>query len=119
MSSNKKVLIFGRSLNLAGIGACLMLNKVLNVEFIDLQDPGFLEYLSEINSDVILFDLGNPPSVLNFRLLQRQPGLLLIGVDPISNDVLIFRSQHSQVMSTDDLNQLISYQTNQPVFNGV
>ena len=119
MSYNKKVLIFGRSLNLAGIGACLMLNKALNVEFIDLQDPGFVQYLSDENSDVILFDLGNPPSALNFGLLQKQPGLLLIGVDPISNDVLILKSQRSQVRSTDDLNQLISYQTNQPEFNGI
>jgi len=114
----KRVLIFGKSLNLAGIGACLKLEKDVTVEFIDPQDQDAKQYLAELNSDVILFDLGDPPNDLDLRLLRKQPDLLLIGVDPSSDEVLILKGQCSRVMSTGELSQLISNQTAPHVKDG-
>ena len=107
----KTVLIFGKSLSLAGIGACLKLEKGLNVEFVDPQDLGVRQRLEEVNPDVILFDLWNPPNDLDLSLLRKQPDLLLIGLDPSKDEVLILKGQSNRVMSTGELSKLISNQT--------
>jgi len=107
----KRVLIFGRSLSLAGIGACLKREKGLNVAFIDPQDTEALQCLAEVNPDVILFDLGDPPNDLDLRLLRKQPDLLLIGVDPSSDEVLFLKGQSSRVVSADELRKLIANHT--------
>jgi hypothetical protein len=114
----KGVLIFGKSLSLAGIGACLKLDKGLNVEFVDPQDLHALQCLADMNLDTILFDSGNPPNDLDLRLLRKQPDLLLIGLDPSSDEVLILKGQCSRVMSTGELSQLILNQTDPHVKDG-
>ena len=104
----KRVLIFGKSLSLAGIGACLKLEKGLNVEFVDPQDPGVRQRLEEVNPDVILFDLGDPPSDLDLTLLHTKPGLLLLGVDASSDEVFVLKGLHNRVVSASELSKLIA-----------
>ena len=111
MSSVKSIVIFGRSLNLAGIGACLKKKQELDVLEIDPQDPDARKRLEEVTADVILFDLLDPPNDLDMALLRSKPGLLLIGVDPSSDEVLILKGQCSRVMTAGELSQLISNQT--------
>jgi hypothetical protein len=114
MSGNKRVLIFGRSLNLAGIGACLKLENGLIVEFVDSQDPGVRQRLEEVNPDVILFDLGNPPNDLDLALLYTKPGLLLLGVDASSDELFFLKGLHNRVVSAKELSKLIlNYQNGQ------
>ena len=111
MSSNKKVLIFGGSLNLAGIGACLMLEKGLDVVVVDPQSSFAKQLLAEANPEVILFDLSGPSNDLDMGLLRKRPDLLLIGVDASSDEVLVFRGQRSRVVTAAELSQLISNRT--------
>lgn len=108
MSVKKKVLIYGRSLNLEGIGVSLKLDGNLDVIVIELGEQNCLENL---NPEVILFDLAEPPKELNLALLRKQPGVLLIGVEPSSNEVLVLSGQRNRVLSTDELVQLISYRS--------
>ena len=103
----KSVLIFGRSLSLAGIGACLKLEKNLNVEFVNPQDPGARQRLEELNPDVILFDLGDPPNDLDFALLHTKPGLQLLGVDASSDEVFVLKGLHHRLVSAKELSKLI------------
>ena len=103
----KSVLIFGKSLSLAGIGACLKLEKGLNVEFVDPQDPVVRQRLEEVNPDVILFDLGDPPNDLDLTLLHTKPGLLLLGVDPSSDEVFVLKGLHNRVVTASELSKLI------------
>jgi hypothetical protein len=114
----KGVLIFGKSLSLAGIGACLKLEKGLNVEFVDPQDLHALQCLADMNLDTILFDSGNPPNDLDLRLLRKQPDLLLIGLDPSRDEVLILKGQSSRGMTTGESSKLISNQTEPNAMNG-
>ena len=111
MSENKKVLIYGRSLNLEGIGVSLKLEGNLDVIVVE---AGEQNCLHEINPEVVLFDLANPPKELNLALLRKQPGLLLIGVDPSSDEVLVLTGQRNRIVSACELAQLVSAQANQP-----
>ena len=111
MSFKKCVLIFGRSLNLAGIGACLKHVEGLDVLEIDPREPDARQRLEALTPEVILFDLLDPPNDLDMALLCSKPGLLLIGVDPSTDKVLILKGQCSSVMTVNELSQLISNQT--------
>jgi len=110
MSFKKSVVIFGRSLNLAGINACLQQDEGLDVLQIDPSDPDARLRLEALTPEVILFDLSDPPNDIDMVLLRNKPGLLLIGVDPSSDEVLILKGQCSSVMTAGELSQLISNQ---------
>ena len=111
MSCKNSVLIYGRSLNLAGMGACLKHVEGLDVLEIDPSDPDARLRLEVLTPEVILFDLADPPNDLDLAFFRRIPGLLLIGVDPSSDDVLILKGQCSKAMSVNALSQLITSET--------
>jgi len=108
MQVKKSVLIYGRSLSLAGIFACLELDEDLEVKSIDPHDSLAKQSLDEFNPETILFDLNDPPNDLDMDLLQQRPGLLLIGVDPSCDEVLVLKGQRSRVVTAGELSQLIS-----------
>ena len=111
MSEKKKVLIYGRSLNLEGIGVSLKLDGNLDVVVIE---PGEQNSLEDLNPDVVLFDLAEPHKDLNLALLRKQPGVLLIGVEPCSDEVLVLTGKRSKVVSVSELANLVSAQAIQP-----
>lgn len=108
MSVKKKVVIHGKSLNLEGIGVSLKLDGNLDVIVIE---PGELNSLEDLNPDVVLFDLAEPHKDLNLALLRKQPGVLLIGVEPSSDEVLVLTGKRNRVLSADELVQLISHRS--------
>jgi len=107
MTFKKSVLIFGNSLNLTGIGACLRLEEALDIVDIDPQDTNAKQRLEAMTPAVILFDLLNPPNDLDLALLRSKPRLLLIGVDPSSDEVLVLTGKRSKVFCAYELTQLI------------
>lgn len=111
MSDRKCVLICGRSLNLAGLAACLEQDESLDVVFIDPQDTNTRKHLEESGPEAVLFDLTNPPNGLDMGLLKKKPGLLLIGVDPSSDEVFVLKGQRSKVVTANELTKLISSHT--------
>jgi hypothetical protein len=111
MSAKRKVLIYGRSLYLAGISACLEPDEGLEGKFIDAHDSQAKQSLDEFNPETILFDLTDPPNDLDMDLLQQRPGLLLIGVDPSSDEVFVLKGQRSRAVTAGELSQLISNHT--------
>jgi|LSQX01.3.fsa_nt_gb hypothetical protein len=112
MSLNKKVLIYGRSLNLEGIGVSLKLEGNLDVVVVEADEQNCLQ---DNNPEVILFDLADPPKELNLALLRKQPGLLLIGVDPCRDEVLVLTGQRNKIVSACELAELVSAQEVQPI----
>lgn len=118
MSFKKTVLIYGKSLNLAGIGACLKHEEGLDVYEIDPRDTGARQRLEELTPGVILFDLSDPPNDLDMAFFHSKPGLLLIGVDPSSDDVLILTGKRSRVVTAGELSNLISNKTDTNVKKG-
>lgn len=111
MSEKKKVLIYGRSLNLEGIGVSLKLDGNLDVIVIE---PGEQNSLEDLKPEVVLFDLAEPPEELSLALLRKQPGVLLIGVEPCSDEVLVLTGKRSKVVSVSELANLVSAQAIQP-----
>ena len=111
MSVKKKVLIYGRSLNLKGIGVSLKLDGNLDVIVIE---PGEQKSLEDLNPEVVLFDLAEPPEELNLALLRKQPGVLLIGVEPSSDEVWVLTGKRNKIVSVSELTKLVSAHVVQP-----
>ena len=111
MSVKKKVMIYGRSLNLEGIGVSLKLDGNLDVIVIE---PGEQESLEDLKPEVVLFGLAEPPEELNLALLRKQPGVLLIGVEPCSDEVWVLTGKRNKIVSVSELAKLVSVRAIQP-----
>lgn len=107
MAVSKCVLVYGKSLNLAGIAASLRLNANLDVRLIDPQDPHAKTKLAACVPQTIIYDLTDLPADLDLKLLQDQPDILLIGVDPSCDEVLVLTGQRSRVMTAGELASLV------------
>jgi len=56
----------------------------------------------------IAVDLNSPPSDLDLTLLRARPDLLLVGVNPSSDEVLVLSGQLTRVLSGRELAGLVS-----------
>ena len=99
--------MYGNSLNMAGIVASLKADTILEVLCINLDSPDASQSLDENDLAAIVFDLGDPPLRLDITLLRDLPGLLLIGVDPSRDEMLVLSSQPEQALSVADLVKVI------------
>ena len=98
----RRVVLFGRSLILGTLGASLRHYPDLEVVSLSLPLPSAQE-LSALAPDVILFDMGSGRPEAAFSLLGTRPGLLLIGIDPSTNQALLFSGRQLRELSTQDL----------------
>ncbi len=108
MADYKCVLVYGRSLNLAGIAASLRLDADLDVHLIDPQAPQAKAELAAYDPQTIIYDLTDPPADLDLRLLQERPDILLIGVDPSSDEVLVLTGQRNRAVTAGELASLVA-----------
>lgn len=111
MAKRLQVIVYGKSLNMAGIAASLKAEAGLDVICIGSHTSNFWQSIDGINPVAIAFDLSDPAPGLDFRMLRGQPDLLLIGVDPCSDEMLVFSSHSTQAFSSADIVKLI-HQTN-------
>lgn len=79
---------------MAGIEASLRAHPGLEVCATRSLSRSDLDRLEAFAPDVIVFEVLAPHTGLDARLLRRQPGVRLIGVD-IENDTLLLLSCHS------------------------
>ncbi len=107
MEKRRRVAVYGSSLNMAGIVASLKADATLEVLCVNLDSPDARQSLDENDFAAILFDLSDPPLRLGFTLLRDRLGLLLIGVDPSTNEMLVLSSQPAQALSMADLVSVI------------
>ena len=87
MDSQPKVLFYGNSLVLAGVQATFKSDP--RVETIALDQPTTQKELLVLNPTVVVFDLGASESDFLLAQMQELPGLLLIGVDAETHEVLL------------------------------
>ena len=87
MDSQPKVLFYGNSLVLAGVQATL--KDYAGFEVIGLDTPASAGELLAFDPSVIVFDMGALEFEFLFAPMQQLPGVLLIGVDPESHEVLL------------------------------
>lgn len=103
----RRVVLYGKSVILGSVGASLRRYPDLEVIPLSSLCPT-LQELEEHTPDVILFDAeaGHPDAA--FALLETRPGLLLIGIDPSSNQVRLWSGRQLCELSTQDLVKVIS-----------
>jgi hypothetical protein len=107
LQQRKQVVVFGSSLNMAGIAASLKKDASLDIVCVDSHAPNARERLRDLLPAAIAFDLSDSSMNLDISLLQKKPGLLLIGVDPSSNEMLVLSSYLAQALSVKDLVEVI------------
>jgi hypothetical protein len=107
MEKRRRVAVCDNSLHMAGIVASLKADTTLEVLGIDLDSPGAQQSLDRNDLTTIVFDLSDPPLRLDVILLRDRPGLLLIGVDPSRDEMLVLSSQPAQALSIADLVSVI------------
>ena len=87
MESQPKLLFYGNSLVLAGVQETFKGNA--EFEVIALDKPATETELLAFDPSMIVFDMGALESEFLFVHMQELPGVLLIGVDPVSHEVLL------------------------------
>lgn len=106
MTPKTRVAICGSSLTMAGLAISLKTNLDVDVVRIPTITAALAQNPDE-QATVIAFDLGELSGDLAVRLLRGRPGLLLIGVDPDSDRLLVLSGQAEQVFSAADLVRII------------
>ena len=114
MEKRTRVVVYGNTLSMAGIAASLKAETSLEIICVDPQNPTVPQNLKELNPETIIFDRSDSNTILDLTLLREQPGLLLVGVDPSSDDALVLTGQLTRVLSGRDLARLVSAQAVHP-----
>lgn len=105
-----RVVVYGTSLNMAGIAASLKADSSLDVMHLNPRSPSARQSMNELGPAVIAFDLNDPDPGLDITLLRERPDLLLIGVGLSSNELLVLSGQPVQALSVADLVKVIHRQ---------
>ena len=104
MDSQHKVLVYGNSLVLAGVHATFQ--GYPGFETVALDQPTSQTELIGLNPTVVVFDMGALESEFLLAQMQELPGLLVIGVDPESHEVLL-TGQAVCSISVEQITQIV------------
>ena len=115
--SEKRVILYGRTVILGTLEASLRKSTQLEVLSFSAPYPGVQE-LKAMAPDVILFDLENARPDDAFALLATNPDLLLIGIDPDRDQVQVWSGQNLHELSVQDLVSVISSKNAETWRNG-
>jgi len=114
MEKRRRVLLYGKSLILGTIGISLQQYPQLEIVSLSPQLPTAQE-LAALAPDVIIFDVEAACPEFAICLLEARPSLLLIGIGPSSDQMLLWSGQHLRAVTMQDLVQAIN---TQPGSNG-
>ncbi len=110
MEKRGRVAVYGNSLHMAGIVASLKADTTLEVLCVNLHSPNGRQSLDENDVAAIVFDLSDPLLLPDITLVRDRPGLLLIGVDPSRDELLVLSSHPEQALTVADLVRVIRQQ---------
>jgi hypothetical protein len=102
------VVVYGSSLYMAGLVASLKADPSLDVVHIHSGSLAFEQCRQGLAPAAIVFDLGEMPPDLALAQLRACPGLMLIGVDPASEDILLLSGQQTRAVTMSDMALLIT-----------
>lgn len=94
---------YGNTLYLKGIAACLASQPGLSVVLVDPDMPDVWRGMADLEPDAVAFELGNPLFARTMELLHERPSLLLIALDPQSEEILVLSSQRVQPTTANEL----------------
>jgi hypothetical protein len=107
MPKTKKVILYGGSLFIAGLDASLSAIPGLDIQRVEAYAGNDLEQVRAYEPDVIVVELGVASKNMTLTLLQRFPGVTLIGLDPESDRLLVLSVQHQTALAAADLVKVI------------
>jgi len=112
MIPNIRLLFYGDSIFLAGLKAELETAVTpLHLLTLPTDDPDPLQAIHDYHPQALLFDLCAPDQPdFAISLLRQQPDLLLIGLDPSRDDLLVLSGQLPQIAHIKELINLIRRQ---------
>jgi hypothetical protein len=110
MMQTKKVVLYGSSLFIVGLEASLVAVPGLDIQRVEAQRDDSLDRLRAAAPEVIIVEQGGAPADQAFTLLKEFPGVVLIGLD-LESDQLLVLSVHQQAsQAVADLVQVIHKQ---------
>ena len=114
MGEQQRVVLYGNSLVLAGMGASLKTYPGIELICLDVQPPAAAQELGALSPTAVIFDLGAVPPEFPFSLLRQQPDLVLIGVDAAGDKLLVLSGQQARSLTTEALVQVIEGRAHWP-----
>ena len=107
MVTDSCMVLYGNSVFLAGIKAGLERASTLELIALEAGNPDAADLIRMRRPQAVLFDLSQAQPDFATPLLLEQPGLMLIGVDPSRDELLVLCSYPVQALSVPDLVRLI------------
>ena len=105
MEKKRRVVVYGNTVVLAGIEASIILDQ--GCEVVPHPWPMDRQALCTLDPDVVIFELDAVPSEFPYTLSRERPGLLLIGIDPETNQALLWYGQKAEGWTSQDLAEVI------------
>jgi hypothetical protein len=106
----QRVILYGNSLILDGMRASLADSPEIEVIVLDQALDRPLEVLHPMCPAALIFDLEAEDPDFPLALLQ-QPGLLLVGIDPETHQVLVWSGRQATAVKAADLIAVIARET--------
>jgi hypothetical protein len=107
MSAASCLVLYGNSVFLAGIKADLERRQNLELITIEAGTPDAAARIGALKPRAVLFDLCAASPDFTIPLLRDQPGLVLVGVDPATDEMLRLTGQRATVLSLAGLADLL------------
>jgi hypothetical protein len=99
---------------LSGVRTSLEANPAFEVIALDASHGGGQDLLA-LGPDIVIFDTGSVHPQFPYDLIQQWTGLL-IGIDPDSNQALLWTGQHRSELSVQDLVEVIRQQSRSDLY---
>jgi len=106
MNKQRRIILYGKSVILGTVGASLQHYPDLEIIRLSPPLPGAKE-LEMLAPEVIIFDIQAAQPDSAFSLLGTFPSLMLIGINPSTEQVFLWTGQHMSAISAQDLVQSI------------
>src|SRR3990172_3862922 len=110
MMQTKKVVLYGSSLFIVGLEASLAAVPGLGNQRVDVQRDDSLDRVRAAAPEVIVVELGAAPGDQAFTLLKEFPGVVLIGLDLESDQLLVLSAHQQPSQAAADLVEVINKQ---------
>jgi hypothetical protein len=108
MNARVRVAVCGTSLYMVSVAAALETDPRIEVVRANVAPEQLLERLRELAPAAVALDLADTPADLPLALVRDQPGTLLLGMDPGSNDLLLFAGRQATALGLDDFVNIIA-----------
>jgi hypothetical protein len=107
MKLQRIVALYGQSIFITGIAIELLHRDDLLVTHLDGTFQEMLDQCHRLQPDILICDVHDWHLGFILTLLRQQPGLVLFGLDPASNEVTVMSSQQFSVDNVDTLADII------------